>query len=112
MFAQEVARFSRPLLESLDTRDAALQLRSASSSAAANHRSAGKARSRREFVAKLGVAREEADECVYWLEHLIGSDAVRAGDVAVLLQEGKELAAILSASYRTAARRQVSTMTR
>lgn len=113
LFAQEVARFSRPLLGSPDTRDAVLQLRSASASAAANHRSAGKARSRREFVAKLGVAREEADEAVFWLEHLIGSEAIPASAVFAILREAKELAAILAASYRTAAARaHLSTMKR
>jgi four helix bundle protein len=105
VFAQEVARFGRPLLHATDTREAALQLKAASSSAAANHRAAGKARTRREFVAKLGIAREEADEAVFWIEHLVGSDAVSAPAAASILREGKELASILAASYRTAASR-------
>ena len=100
--AQAVSRFCRPLLRSIDTRDLALQLRAASASAACNHRAAGRARSRREFVAKLGVAQEEADEAVFWLEHLVGCEAVSASDVSALLTESRELSAILTRSYTTA----------
>ena len=103
--AREVSQFCRPLLRSLETRDAALQLQAASTSAAANHRAAGKARSRREFVAKLGVAQEEADEAVFWLEHLVGSHAVPEASVTPLLAESRELTAILTRSYLTARER-------
>jgi four helix bundle protein len=86
----------------LDTRGAALQLKASSTSAAANHRAARKARSRREFVAKLGVAQEEADEAVFWLEHLTGTGSVPEPDAAPLLQEAREVAAILTRSFTTA----------
>jgi four helix bundle protein len=101
VYAQDTARFCRPLLRQLDTRDTALQLKRAATSAAANHRAAGRARSRREFVAKLGLAQEEADEAVFWIEHLVGSDAVPA-EVGPLLAEGRELLSILTRSYTTA----------
>ena len=105
VYAQDTARFCRPLLRQLDTRDTVLQLKRAATSAAANHRAAGRARSRREFVAKLGLAQEEADEAVFWLEHLVGSDAVPATEVGPLLAEGRELLAILTTSYTTARER-------
>jgi len=100
--AQRTSAFCRPLLRRIDTRDTALQLKAASSSAAANHRAAGRARSRREFVAKLGIAQEEMDETVFWLEHLVGSGEVESHDAESLLAEARELAAILTASFTTA----------
>jgi four helix bundle protein len=101
-FARDAAVFARPRLARLDTRDAALQLKASSSSAAANHRAARKARSRREFVAKIGVAQEEADEAVFWLEHLVATGSTAEPEAAPLLQEARELAAILTRSYTTA----------
>jgi hypothetical protein len=48
------------------------------------------------------VAQEEADEAVFWLEFLVGSDAVPVGDVRPLLTEARELRSILVRSYTTA----------
>lgn len=82
------------------------QLQKAASSAAANYRAAARARSPKEFVAKLGVVNEESDEAVYWLE-FIGNTALAMGDELKLLQvESRELRAIFAASYGTARRRQ------
>jgi four helix bundle protein len=75
----------------------------------ANYRATSRARSRAEFVAKLAVAVEEADEAVYWLELACRIDAVAPGRVEPLLREAKELRAMLAASSKTArhnARRQ------
>lgn len=80
---------------------ATAQLLRASSAAAANYRAAGRARSPREFVAKLGLANEEADETVYWLEYLDPSPPNRA-DHDRLIAESRELRAIFAASYGTA----------
>lgn len=110
-FAHAVARFCRPLLTRVDARNTLLQLESASSSAAANYRAAGRARSRREFIAKLGLAREEADEAVFWLDHLVESGIIAAEDVSSLRREARELLLILSKSYSTA-RTRLETATR
>jgi four helix bundle protein len=98
-FARDAEAFSRPLIKSLVTQDAALQLRRASSGAAANHRAAGRGRSRAEFVSKLTTSLEEADEALYWLEHL--RDCGLASR-PVLLAEAEELTAILTKSVDTA----------
>ena len=81
------------------------QLLDSSTAIGANYRASSRARSRREFVAKIGVVAEEADEAVYWLELL---QHTRRGDpatVASLLREAIELRAIFAASYKTARRR-------
>ena len=64
-----------------------------------NYRAARRGRSRAEFIAKLGIVVEEADETVEWLEFL------RDGNIASdpeLLAEAKELCAIFTAALRTA----------
>jgi four helix bundle protein len=76
-------------------------LRSATSMAA-NYRAVGRSRSKAEFVAKLGVVLEEADETVFWLELLADSEIVTAPRMRGLLREASELMLIFSASRRTA----------
>jgi four helix bundle protein len=69
---------------------------------AANYRAACRGRSKAEFVAKLGVVAEEADECVFWLEMLIDCEIIPAAKVQDILKEARELTAIFSASQHTA----------
>jgi len=76
-------------------------LRSATS-AAANHRAAGRARSKAEFIAKIGIVIEEADETVLWLELLAEGNVLPAAKLEGLLTEARQLLAIFSASGRTA----------
>src|SRR2546427_8781729 len=78
------------------------QLLRAGTSVAANYRSARRARSRREFLAKLGVVEEEADESAFWLELLLEGGLVNSARVAELRDEAKQLVAITIASIRTA----------
>jgi four helix bundle protein len=78
------------------------QLVRSATSVAANYRSACRARSPREFVAKLGIVEEEADETAFWLE-LIGECAlISPARLAPLSREADELLAITVASIRTA----------
>jgi four helix bundle protein len=69
---------------------------------AANYRAVGRARSKAEFISKLGVVVEEADETVFWLELLGDSGIVRAAKMQKLLDEAEQLTLIFSASRRTA----------
>ena len=105
-FALAVTQFLRTLPKTEEAQDAARQLRRAANSTRSNYRSARKGRSRAEFVAKLGVAREEADECLDWLEYM--RDAKIAHNAA-LIEESKELSAILTASVKTASRNAIRT---
>ena len=85
-------------------RSIADQLQNAATSAAANYRASGRARSRAEFVAKLGIVNEESDESVYWLELMRDGNIGDRREVGLILPEAKELRAIFAASYRTARR--------
>ena len=76
-------------------------IRSASS-VGANYRAACRSRSRAEFVAKLGLVEEEADETAFWIGMACDSDLVTADRVADLLTEAEELVSIIVASRKTA----------
>ena len=75
-------------------------LRSASS-VAANYRAACRARSHAEFIAKLGVVEEEADETLFWLEMLVETGTVSEKKMTKLLEEAYQLTAIFVASRKT-----------
>jgi len=94
------------LCDSLPKTDAARtigrQLLRSGTSVAANYRAVGRARSRAEFVAKMGVVIEEADESVFWLELLVDSGIIPKPKLDTLLAEANELVAIFVASQKTA----------
>jgi four helix bundle protein len=60
------------------------------------------ARSQADFVSKIGIACEEADECAYWLELLVETDLASSEKVASLIREANEFVAIFAASRKTA----------
>ena len=78
------------------------QLLRAGTSVGANYRAACRARSHPDFLAKLAIVEEEADECGYWIELLIESGLIEEPLVDPLRQEASELTAIIVASIRTA----------
>lgn len=78
------------------------QLLRCATSVAANYRAAGRSRSRAEFVSRIGIVVEEADETVFWLEMLVDTDTLPQNAVQPLLTEANELLAIFAASQRTA----------
>jgi four helix bundle protein len=73
-------------------------------SADSNYRSACRGRSTKEFIAKLGVAAEEADESKGWLLALLEADLADPNEAAALINEADELIAIFVASEKTARR--------
>jgi four helix bundle protein len=78
------------------------QLLRSATSVAANYRSACRARSRRDFIAKMAIVEEEADETQFWLE--LSADVGLADQRVIepLRGESGELTAIVVASIRTA----------
>jgi four helix bundle protein len=100
-YAVDVTRFAQPLLGDFAARDPGAQLSRSAASAAANYRAACVARSHPEFRAKIGLALEECDESVYWLEFLRDAGLAQGEKLNRLLSEGRELARILGASKRT-----------
>ncbi len=79
-----------------------MQLVRAATSIGANYRGACRARSRAEFAAKLGVAVEEADESLYWLELVRDGNLLPEKKLSHLLKEADELTAILASGRKSA----------
>src|SRR5215831_18929096 len=74
------------------------QLLRSGTSIGANYRASCRARSRADFIAKMGIVEEEADESVYWLELLVESGLLEESSVQPLLTEANELVAMTVAS--------------
>jgi four helix bundle protein len=85
-----------------EAREVGRQLLRSGMGVTGNYWSACRGRSDREFIAKLGVAADESEESLLWLTLLVNSGVTGSNDTQALLQEGKELRAILSKSHRTA----------
>ncbi|HJQ78966.1 MAG TPA: four helix bundle protein [Lacipirellulaceae bacterium] len=101
-FAVEVVRLSRELPMTVDGRAVGGQLLRAATSVAANYRSACRGRSRAEFVAKLGIVLEEADESLLWLELILEAGVASGLKIEKLLKEADELTAIFTTAMKTA----------
>ncbi len=78
------------------------QLLRCGTSVGANYRAACRGRSRADFISKLGIVEEEADEAIYWIEILIKSDLVKQSKVENLLDETRQILAIVISSINTA----------
>ena len=78
------------------------QLLRCGTSVAANYRAVCRARSKPEFVARIGIVAEEADESVLWLELLEETGTLTTKQLEAIRKEAKELSAIFSASRKTA----------
>ena len=80
----------------------ARQLIRSGTSVGANYRSAMRARSRADFISKMAIVMEEADESLYWLELLTESGIVKSSSLVGLTKEADELVAMTVASIKTA----------
>jgi four helix bundle protein len=96
------------LPQTIQGRAVASQLIRSGTSVAANYRAACRARSKPEFVAKLGVVEEEVDESAFWLELIMETNLLSATKVEPLLSEASEIVAIMGSSKKTAAKSQIA----
>src|SRR5438093_9624328 len=103
-FALRVIRVLKGLPRNDESRTLGKQLLRSGTSVAANYRAVCRARSKAEFIARLGIVVEEADETVFWLELLTETGIVRPERANDLLKEANELVAIFGASLRTSKR--------
>jgi four helix bundle protein len=103
-FGTRVIRFIRALPDDPASKDIAFQLGRAGPGIGSNHRSARRARSRAEFISRLAVALDEADESEYWLSRIQESGITAGDELEWLAGESRELRAVLSTSVATARR--------
>jgi four helix bundle protein len=101
-WAVDVGHLASPLFRTNETSHRAGQLKRAADSSAANYRAACIARSHKEFLAKLSIALEEADEAVGWLEMSHREGVIRGEAAMRALDEGRQLTRILAKSRETA----------
>ena len=103
-FALRVMHLVDALPDTPKGRAIASQLVRSGTSVAANYRAACRGRSHAEFISKIGVVEEEADETALWLELIVEDKLLPEKKIAPLLQEANELTAIMAASYISASR--------
>jgi four helix bundle protein len=101
VFALRVMKLVEALPDKAAGRVIGNQLLRSGTSVGANYRAACPGRSEAEFVAKLGVVIDEADECGFWMELIIEGYLLAEAKVKALLEETSELVAISTASVRT-----------
>jgi len=102
LFALRILKLVAALPDTVLGRLVGGQLARAGTSVASNYRAACRGRSKAEFIAKLGLVIEEADESAFWLELTIEAELLRATQVQPLLVEANELTAIMNRSQMTA----------
>ena len=106
-FALRILKLVDALPKTTAGRALASQIVRSGTSVAANYRAACRARSIADFIAKMGLVEEEADETLFWLELLEESELVTAAKVTAIKEEANELIAITVASIKTARRNRV-----
>jgi len=107
-FAIRIVKLFRSLPRSEEARIIGRQMLRSGTSVAENYRAVCRARSKAEFIAKIGIVVEEADETVLWLELLVDTAMMPASRMAKLLVEANELLAIFAASQHTARGRRLN----
>lgn len=78
------------------------QLIRSGTSVASNYRAACRARSKAEFIAKIGIVIEEADESAFWLEITIDTKLLKKELVEPLLKETNEIISIMVTTSKSA----------
>ena len=77
------------------------QIVKSGTSVGANYRAVCRARSDREFVSKMNIVLEEADETLFWIEIIIAKQWMSKPDLETIWREGNELTAIFVSSLKT-----------
>lgn len=103
-FSIRIVKLFRALPKTEEARVIGKQVLRSGTSVAANYRAVCGARSNAEFIAKIGIVVEEADESVFWLELLADTKIVSAEKLDKLTSEANELLAIFASSQLTAKR--------
>ncbi len=101
-FALRIIRLAESLPDTPTARVIRNQMLRCGSSVGANYRAACRAKSKPDFISKMGIVEEEADETVYWMDLLIDARVVAPARIANLLSEANEIVSIAVTSINTA----------
>ena len=94
-FVLEIFEFVEELPNTAAARNVRNQLVRCAPSVGANYRASKRGRSGKEYIAKLGIAEEEADETCYWLDLCSDANWDVATPATRLLKEADEITAII-----------------
>ena len=103
-FALRVIKLTQDLPKNDAGRVIGNQLLRSGTAVAANYRAACRGRSKAEFIAKIGIVVEEADESCFWIELIIDAGLMDAQLVESLLKEANEITAIMYSTRESASR--------
>ena len=101
-FTVAVFHLCRPLMRTPEARVPTGQLVRSSAATASNYRATCRAKSKKDFIAKLGTVIEESDESCFWLEYMVATELVELRAVKTLQAESNQLVAIFTTSQKTA----------
>ena len=101
-FALEIVKLVEALPPGKTCEVLGRQLLRSGTSVGANYRAACRAKSPADFILKMGIVEEEADESSFWIELLVEAGKLNGSKAAPLIKECNELVAITVASIRTA----------
>jgi four helix bundle protein len=100
-FSLEIIELVEKLPNSIACRTISNQIIRSGTSVGANYRAVCRARSDREFVSKMNIVLEEADETVFWLEIIVEKKWLNESETLKILDEGNQLTAIFVSSLKT-----------
>ena len=106
-FAKDIIRLCRRLPGDREGKFIGNQIFRSGTSVAANYRAACRARSTAEFISKLSIVEEEADETLFWLEMINEMDIEQGVAIDSLMQENDQIIAIIVSSIKTSRRRKL-----
>jgi four helix bundle protein len=101
-FAKRIIRLCRNMPKTEESYLIRKQLFRSGTSVGANYRACCRGRSRADFIAKLGICLEEADESLYWMELIVETEIMPRERVEAIMTEANELISIFVASLNTA----------
>jgi four helix bundle protein len=101
-FGVAVVKLVAELPNTLVPRKLGDQLLRSGTSVGANYRAACRARSRADFISKMGIVEEEADEAIYWMELLTEVGILPTNKVVSLMEEANQILSITVSSIKTA----------
>lgn len=100
--ALEVIKLTKLFPLSQESKVITYQIIKSATSTAANYRAAGRGKSTKDFIAKLGIAEEECDESLFWLDMILEANLASFEATQPIRQEASEILAIIVSSIKTA----------
>ena len=104
-FAIRIMSLAESIPKTLSGKTIANQIIRSGTSVGANYRATCRSRSDAEFISKLGIVIEEADETIFWIELLIEKDLMKSDLLEPILKEANEILSIMISSKQTIIKR-------